>query len=86
MTSEYLDSLNLNKDEDGNPIPIEIAATFEWDHYFPHVNTEAIDNGWFQDLEDLQGYRRTYFTGGYRTMELIETVIRSSYDIIDRYF
>lgn len=86
LTDQYLGWLNLNEDEDGNPIPLEIEANFEWSAYFPHVITEAIDNGWFQDLENLQGYRKTYFTGGYRTMDTIESVVRSAEDIIDRFF
>lgn len=82
---KYLGWIGLNKDENGTNIPIEIEAVFEWT-YFPHVNTDAIDSGWFQELEDLQGYRGTYYTGGYRTMDTIESVVRSANDIVDRFF
>jgi hypothetical protein len=85
LVNQYLEFLCLDRDEAGECTPLEVEAIFPW-RYFAHVNSSSIQAGWFTRLEDLQGQRNTYFTGSARSFEIIEMVVRSAYDIVDRFF
>ncbi|MCU0447085.1 MAG: FAD-dependent oxidoreductase [Microscillaceae bacterium] len=54
--------------------------------YFPHVDSETIKNGFYDELEDLQGQNRTFYVGGLLNFELVETITNYSKHLIGRFF
>mmetsp|Transcript_4858 Transcript_4858/g.11070 ORF Transcript_4858/g.11070 Transcript_4858/m.11070 type:complete len:519 (+) Transcript_4858:127-1683(+) len=54
--------------------------------YFPHVNPDAMKDGFYNKLEDAQGVQNLYFTGGFRDFELVDNTMRTTEDLLDRYF
>ena len=63
----------------------DVRAVYKW-QYFPHFDTQTVSPSVFTDLEQLQGNRATFFTSSVRTFEIVELVIDSAYDIVDRFF
>lgn len=64
---------------------IEIKSVQKW-HYFPHVKSDAIHKGFYDELESLQGENHTYFNGALMNFELIENVTVYSNDLVHRFF
>jgi hypothetical protein len=56
-----------------------------WD-YFPHVDADAIADGFYDRLEAMQGERGTYYCGGLLAFELVEQVVRYSRHLVDSHF
>ena len=54
--------------------------------YFPHVPDAALANGYYDELEALQGQRSTYLAGGLPAFETVEHVVEYSHALVDRYF
>ncbi|MDP3719776.1 MAG: NAD(P)-binding protein [Acidobacteriota bacterium] len=52
----------------------EANATFNRFEYFQHVSSADLKAGWYDDLERLQGQRRTFYVGGATNFELIEPI------------
>ena len=65
--------------------PTDIVTMVRWD-YFPHFDIDGITATAFRELEDLQGYRNTFWASSLRCFETQELVLASAYDIVDRYF
>ncbi|KXS17675.1 hypothetical protein M427DRAFT_243628 [Gonapodya prolifera JEL478] len=63
----------------------DVEDVVAWD-YFPHVDSQAIKGGWFNQFESLQGHRRTYYTSSVRFFENVEASFQSAFDLVDRYF
>lgn len=57
----------------------------EW-AYFPHVPVDAVDAGFYRDLEALQGANRTYYCGGLLAFELVETIAEYSHHLVQTHF
>jgi predicted NAD/FAD-binding protein len=57
----------------------------EW-AYFPHVPVDALDAGFYRDLEALQGANRTYYCGGLLAFELVETIAEYSHHLVQTHF
>ena len=75
-------SLPLN---DSKPITgSDIIKVQKWTN-FPRFTMDSVANGVFESLENLQGYRKTYWTSSVRYFESMEHVVASAYDIVDRY-
>ena len=55
-------------------------------HYFPHVATEDIVGGFYRDFEDLQGTRRTWYTGELLAFPTVEHVVGYSQRLVDAHF
>jgi len=64
---------------------VKIHETRQW-NYFPHVSSEDIGAGFYDDFEKLQGQNSTYYTGGVANFELVENVIAYSKDLVKRFF
>jgi len=64
---------------------VEICAVHDWD-YFPHVDSEALKDGFYQKFEELQGKRGLYYAGSLFGFESVETTSRYSKYLIQRYF
>lgn len=54
--------------------------------YFPHVKSETLSSGFFDDFEALQGGKNTFYLGEALSFSDVEHVVEFSFDIIDRYF
>lgn len=54
--------------------------------YFPHVTIDDIANGWYRDVEAMQGSNRTFYNGGVMAFELIEPIVEYSNDLVRDHF
>ncbi len=63
----------------------EVVLTRRW-RYFPHVSSEAMSAGFYDELEALQGTRRTYYAGEIMSFATIEQCARYSRDLVSRFF
>lgn len=73
---------------DGRPVAIrveEILHHEDWT-YFPHVSSDDMARGFFEEVEALQGRLRTYFTGGLLGFETVHNTMRYSEALVDRFF
>lgn len=68
-------------------------ATFEstilkvaWDYYSPYVDAEALNQGFHQNLEALQGQRGTYYAGSIFNLDGAEETAEYSKDMVYRSF
>jgi hypothetical protein len=57
----------------------------EW-AYFPHVPVEAVDAGFYTELEQMQGRDRTFYCGGLLAFELVETIAEYSHHLVQTHF
>ena len=62
-----------------------ILYTHRW-RYFPHVSSEDMSNGFYADLDRLQGRHRTYYVGELLSFALVELVARHAHHIVDQHF
>lgn len=63
----------------------EFLITHKW-RYFPHVSPAAMQGGFYDKLDAMQGRWRTWYTGELLTFPLVELVSRHSKGIIARGF
>jgi hypothetical protein len=61
------------------------VQSIAWD-YFPQVSQTALDAGFYDDLEGIQGQNNTYYTGGLMSFELIEKTLEYSKALVGRFF
>lgn len=54
--------------------------------YFGHVGAEEMRDGFFSKLEAMQGYRNTYWVGGWTNFELVEVIVRAAKELVDKHF
>ncbi|MEM7214499.1 MAG: FAD-dependent oxidoreductase [Pseudomonadota bacterium] len=57
----------------------------EWP-YFPHVDVEQMQSGFYRDLENQQGVNNTYYAGGLLAFELVETIAEYSRHLVKKHF
>lgn len=65
--------------------PDEPFSTDQWP-YFPHVGVEDFEDGWYDELEGLQGTRSTFYNGGVMCFELIEPIVEYSQALVRAHF
>ncbi|MBX2796268.1 MAG: FAD-dependent oxidoreductase [Myxococcales bacterium] len=63
----------------------EFLHTQHW-RYFPHVSSDVMRAGWYDDLEALQGEFHTFYTGEILSFTLVELVANYSRDLVRRFF
>lgn len=63
----------------------DMKETIAW-NYFAHVNSESMANGFYDDLDALQGRRQTYYSGGLCNFEFVESVLEYSKYLVDTFF
>ena len=54
--------------------------------YFPHVTPETMANGFYDQLEALQGQKNTFYVGGLMNFELVETIVNYTKHLIETNF
>lgn len=64
------------------------AEPVTWDSfpYFPHVSVEDMRDGWYREVESLQGQNRTFYNGGVMAFELVEPIVAYSDALVARFF
>lgn len=60
-------------------------STDEWP-YFPHVDVETFEDGWYDEMEGLQGRKSTFYNGGVMCFELIEPILEYSQALVREHF
>jgi hypothetical protein len=68
-----------------NQKPDATMTSLEW-RYFPQVPQAAIDAGFYDDLEYMQGRNGTYYAGGLLNFELVEKAMEYSKALVARFF
>lgn len=63
----------------------EVVHRKEW-CYFPHVDKEALSQGYYEKLESLQGERGTYYAGSLLSFETVEHTAAYSKKLVERFF
>ena len=56
----------------GRPVDESFVQDFNRWVYFPHVNTESLNNGFYHKFDDYQGRFNQYYTGGLFTFEMVQ--------------
>jgi len=64
---------------------LRVALRQEWD-YFPHVDSAALGDGFFDRFDALQGRDNLYFVGGALNFETVEHSARQARALIRRFF
>ncbi|MBL7849483.1 MAG: FAD-dependent oxidoreductase [Cyclobacteriaceae bacterium] len=54
--------------------------------YFPHVDSNTMKEGFYDQFEGLQGTNRTFYAGGLMNFELVETIVNYSKSLIESNF
>lgn len=62
-----------------------ILAFEPWLNYFPHPLTEALESGFFQKFDDLQGKSRQFYVGGLFNFELVQSSMEHGRFIVEKY-
>lgn len=63
----------------------EFLTTQTW-RYFPHVSSEEMVAGFYEDVDALQGQWHTYYTGELLSFTLVELSARYSRALVERFF
>nr|WP_298135994.1 FAD-dependent oxidoreductase [uncultured Pseudomonas sp.] len=63
----------------------ELKLRQEWD-YFPRVSSAALQNGFFQQVEALQGIAKVFYVGSSLSFETVEHSARYAEALVTRYF
>ncbi len=73
---------------DGKPVEIRVdeIVHHEPHQYFPHVLSDDLAKGFFDEFERMQGAAHTYFTGGLLGFETVHNTMRYSESLVERFF
>ena len=63
----------------------DIVIFQPWLNYLPRASTDALQNGFFQKFDDLQGVSRQYYTGGLFNFETVQTAMEHAHFIVEKY-
>ncbi len=69
----------------GGKLEGEYYTYDEW-AYFPHVSSQNLAEGFYEQFEQLQGKRNTFYTGGLLAFELVENIINYSKNLVETHF
>jgi oxygen-dependent protoporphyrinogen oxidase len=58
----------------------------DWDNYFPHVSTAALQDGFAYKIEALQGDNHTFYVGGTLSFETVEHSARYAQSMVKSHF
>jgi oxygen-dependent protoporphyrinogen oxidase len=63
----------------------QLVLQQDWD-YFAHVNTRALQNGFYYSVAALQGRNHTFYVGGTLSFETVEHSARFAKTLVNTYF
>jgi hypothetical protein len=69
----------------GGQLPDQYFTYDLWP-YFPHVTSEALASGFYDQLEAMQGQRHTFYVGGLMNFELVETIVEYTKALVNEKF
>ena len=89
-TNKYLNEKDLSKllHYDINAMRAKIVkvwAQHQWE-YFPHVTTDQLLDGFFDQFESLQGVNNTFYLGEALSFGLVDYTVHYSFDTVEKYF
>lgn len=84
MTPERIGQLNAEDTNRMGGVLGEPIQQAKWEYYFPHVTSRDIANGWFEEVDALQGSNRTWYTGGAMATETVEPILQYSKALANR--
>jgi hypothetical protein len=58
----------------------------EWPNYSPHVGPLALELGFYDTIDHMQGHRGTYFAGSSLTFETVEHAARQAKSVVLEHF
>jgi oxygen-dependent protoporphyrinogen oxidase len=58
----------------------------EWPDYFPHVNTQSLQQGFYERMELLQGKNNVFYVGGTMSFETVEHSARYAKSLVQKNF
>jgi len=64
----------------------DVLLQQEWVDYFPHVSTAAMQNGFYERMEALQGRNNTFYVGGSLSFETVEHSARYAQSLVRTWF
>jgi predicted NAD/FAD-dependent oxidoreductase len=64
----------------------QVLLRKEWDDYFPHVDQNALGNGFYERVEALQGVNNSFYVGGTLSFETVEHSARYAQELVQRNF
>jgi hypothetical protein len=59
---------------------------YDYWNYFYHVSLDDFKNGYFDQLESMQGSNNTFYNMGLNSFELIEPIARYSKHLVEEYY
>lgn len=62
-----------------------IEKSVKW-KYFPHVDTNTMQNGYYPKLEALQGTQNTYYAGELFNFSMVELTAAYTKNLVERFF
>lgn len=65
---------------------MEKVHTVERWKYFPHVDSEVMKNGYFDDVESIQGENSTYYAGELMNFSTVGLTSEYAADLVKRFF
>lgn len=57
-----------------------------WSTFFPHVEAADLLDGFYQNLEEKQGFHNSYYVGGLMALELVEPIFLHCKHIVNTHF
>jgi hypothetical protein len=90
LLPEVLSRLNRDlKDPEAEGAEVEnrdiLAFSGDVD-YFPHIETEALLDGWYDQYNEIQGQQHTYYVSGVDQFEFVEYAIRAAEALVETHF
>lgn len=78
----------LLKTLDGKPVNVEVKEIIHHENwqYFPHVPSDELAAGFYDQFESMQGDKATYYSGGLLGFETVGNTVRYSESLIQRFF
>lgn len=86
---ETLGKFNKDPSEEGaESSPVTEEDIIGWSgvvDYFPHLDSVALEAGWYDRFNEMQGRSRTYYASGLNGFEIVEFPLRAGKDIAESY-
>ena len=76
----------MQEDMDKCGFPVEERLYEQESYYCPHVSPKDYADGWYDQLEEIQGKENTFYAGEILSFGDMEDTCASSKDIIERFF
>ncbi|KAL5339208.1 hypothetical protein BJX70DRAFT_397981 [Aspergillus crustosus] len=90
ISVEVLSRINRDPGHEGQEaIPVgedDIRTVQHYPEHYPHVDSEVLREGWYEEFRGIQGVNRTFYTSGLNRVEHVEYAILAARDLVEEYF